>query len=237
MISQMDLVNGIMGLITKADEKLVANPRQINAIIDAADKILEEFKKPDTQAAPNIGLTAWLKTDDTGQSALWIARVLYSSERPDLNIPDHGNHHPQDPSDFGRCYRFLRAVPGSRDRMPLVAGTSEQWDALWSHWDELEKLYEQESPTGSCPVLFDRMKQLFKTKAELRAEYIKKHGRCCETCDNNPVNRGQRATCRYDTGPGMVGYKEGDPICKEDNGYPEYVVAKSIYSIDIPYCC
>jgi hypothetical protein len=162
MISQIELVTGIMGLLTKHDKKLQANPRQINSIVDAANKILEEFSKPDIQAEPCIGLSAWLKTDDTGLSALWMARVLYRSERPDLSIPDKGNHHPYDPDDFGRCYRFLRAVPGSKDKMFLVAGTSEEWSTLWGHWDELEKMYEEESPSGSCPKLRARMQELFK---------------------------------------------------------------------------
>jgi hypothetical protein len=76
-----------------------------------------------------------------------------------------------------------------------------------------------------------------KSKEELRKEYIDKHGKCCSTCDNEPTNRGMRATCHYDTGPIFVGFKEGDTICNEKNGYPEYQVATSIYSIDIPYCC
>jgi len=76
-----------------------------------------------------------------------------------------------------------------------------------------------------------------KTKDALRKEYIEKHGRCCETCNREPVNHGQRASCSYDTGPMHYGYKEGDIICNEENGYPEYRVATSIYSIDINYAC
>ena len=78
---------------------------------------------------------------------------------------------------------------------------------------------------------------LKESKEEQRKNYIEKHGIGCETCDRNPVNHGRRATRRFDTGPRYADYTEGDIICNEETGYPEYKVATSIYSIDIPYCC
>lgn len=64
-----------------------------------------------------------------------------------------------------------------------------------------------------------------KGKAQRRKEFIEKNGRGCDTCDREPTNHGQRDSCRLmDT-------------CNEDNGYPEYSVARKIYSIDIKYFC
>ena len=76
-----------------------------------------------------------------------------------------------------------------------------------------------------------------KDKDKRRRKYIEEHGRCCETCGNEPVNFGVRDSCTYDTGPMHRGYKEGDTICNEENGYPMYREATSIYSIDINYAC
>lgn len=77
-----------------------------------------------------------------------------------------------------------------------------------------------------------------KTKEELRKEFIEKHGIGCETCDLNPVNHGQRATCSFDRWPSDVGYSKDSVMCgREEVGYSMYRVATRIYSIDVPYCC
>lgn len=62
-------------------------------------------------------------------------------------------------------------------------------------------------------------------KDKRRKDFIAKHGRCCETCDRDPTNHGQRDSCTLDT------------ICTEENNYPNYREANQIYSIDIKYCC
>jgi hypothetical protein len=96
---------------------------------------------------------AWFDGPDTGMSSRTLALVLtkgYSGGQAS---------YPYDPDDFGRCYRFLKAFPHLRTdlrKMREVPG----WAGLIGAWDELEKLWEEESPTGKAPKLYERMKQL-----------------------------------------------------------------------------
>ena len=62
-------------------------------------------------------------------------------------------------------------------------------------------------------------------KNKQRKAFIKKYGRCCSTCDSDPVNHGQRDSCQL------------EPNCNEDNNYPYYREASRIYSIDVNYFC
>jgi hypothetical protein len=170
MISQLDLIQGIMGVLVYDDKDLKVNSRQMNAIIDAANNILAELNKPSVLATPLMGLEAWMFSDDTGASSLWMAYTFYHDRTIDLmSSPKFrhdqykGNQYPRDPDDFGRCYRFLRAIPtDDRKILSKMVDTSEEWALLVSHWDELEKLFEEESPSGSCPKLMARMNELYK---------------------------------------------------------------------------
>ncbi len=73
-------------------------------------------------------------------------------------------NYPHDPDDFGRCYRMLRAAPEFIPHVGTMAKSGKEWEALAKHWDELEKLYEQEYPTGKAPKLYARMKELLGEK-------------------------------------------------------------------------
>lgn len=69
---------------------------------------------------------------------------------------------PHDPSDFGRCYRLLKAFPRWRENLPLMAEVKPEWRKLIAAWSDLEKLYEEEIPdgTGAAPKLYAAMKAL-----------------------------------------------------------------------------
>jgi hypothetical protein len=75
-------------------------------------------------------------------------------------MPSYNMSAPRDPSDFGRCYRMLKLFPELRERLPEVASACPEWSGLVGAWAELEALWEQESPSGKCPALYDRMKAL-----------------------------------------------------------------------------
>lgn len=66
------------------------------------------------------------------------------------------------------------------------------------------------------------------TKEEARKKYILEHGRCCDTCNNEPTNHGQRDSCVHTW---------MKPKYSKKNDYVFYRKATKIYSIDIPYCC
>lgn len=97
----------------------------------------------------------WLLSGDTGISSECICGVMTNSKVRDCSPP-------QDPGDFGRCYRLLKHFPEWRPRMGEVAVKFPEWTALVREWDALTNLYELESKNknGMAPKLYDRMKVL-----------------------------------------------------------------------------
>jgi hypothetical protein len=83
-----------------------------------------------------MGLQAWLASDDTGQSSLYMASVLGGFRR------DYA--HPRDLDDFGRCSRLLDAVPEFRPRLSEMRDKSPEWAALVDSWEAIEKIIPAE---------------------------------------------------------------------------------------------
>jgi len=81
----------------------------------------------------------WLMSGDTGLSSMTIFAVMTAR-------PYYRACTPFDSSDFGRCYRLLARFPEWRDRLPEVAVAHRNWEGLVREWDELETLYESNSP-------------------------------------------------------------------------------------------
>ena len=154
-ISQMDLVTAIMTHLLKHEGIETLLSRQWNAVIQAANLIVESLQKPVVMSADNMGLKAWLESDDKGLSSKFMAYVL-------MNGPMAANEYPHDPSDFGRCYRFLKAVPEARERLDLLRRQSKEWDVMIQNWSRLEALWEEESTskTGMAPKLYAEMLSL-----------------------------------------------------------------------------
>lgn len=151
-ISQIELVASILKWLDRQGAKRLTH-RAINAVIEAATQITEQVNRPAVGASDGMGLAAWLASDDTGMSSERMAYLLSGG-------PECKKAYPYDPDDFGRCYRFLKAVPDARARLPLMAGDGPEWMAYVDHWDEMEKLYEEERPTGRAPKLYALMKRL-----------------------------------------------------------------------------
>ena len=125
MVSQIELIATITKFLDKQGVKTMV-PRQFNAIITAADSIIDEIEKPVVMASPGMGLNAWLNSDDTGISSKWMAAVLSGRTSP------YG--HPHDVDDFCRCMRLIEAVPEYANRLDELRGQSKEWDALLDRW-------------------------------------------------------------------------------------------------------
>ncbi len=100
----------------------------------------------------------WLASWDTGASSKTIYNFMMhggNGTRPRYEVAV-----PHDPADFGRCYRLLKAFPTWRARLDELAVALEAWRPLVDAWPELERLFEEESPSGTCPKLFERIKEL-----------------------------------------------------------------------------
>ena len=99
----------------------------------------------------------WLVSDDTGLSSKAIASVILTGRC----ATGRKYHHPLDPSDFGRCLRLMRELPyGTGGTVGVLAGHSKEWKAVIENWEELEKLYDEELPSGKGSKLYARMKEL-----------------------------------------------------------------------------
>jgi hypothetical protein len=168
-LSQISLIAAIMKFIDSTGLKLI-NQRQTNAIIEGANVIMDALGKPHVPATPGMGITAWGQCDDTGQSSRFMAGVLIRAAGSVAQLPFQElyrdgqpyNPHPHDPSDFGRCVQMLDAEPKLRGWITAMAshGTGDVWPKLVPVWSELEALYREEFPSGTCPKLYDRMKEI-----------------------------------------------------------------------------
>lgn len=151
-ISQCELIGAILKHLDKKEGVKEMLPREINAVISAADLIVDALAKPEGKSYPGMGLKEWMQSDDTGMSSVFMAATLSGFSRPYA--------HPHDPSDLGRCIRLLDAVPELRERLDKMKTTGKEWAALVDNWEELTELYHQEFPSGSAPKTYAFMQQL-----------------------------------------------------------------------------
>lgn len=158
MISQPELVGAILLHLDEQGVKEM-NTRQMNAVVAAANGIIAEFDREHVSAKPLMGLRAWLASDDTGLSSLFVAHVLAPLAGLGYVHCDRGEDrdHPRDPADFGRCVRLLEAVPELRPHLPRMAEHGPVWAAIAAEWDTLEGWYQEDLPTGRSDRLFDRL--------------------------------------------------------------------------------
>lgn len=97
----------------------------------------------------------WARGRDVGISSGTIYAATTGNP-----TPCHEHDVPHDPSDFGRCYRFLKLFLDLRPHLHKTVRLSKKWEPFVEHWDELTRLYELESPTGKAPKLYLRIKEL-----------------------------------------------------------------------------
>lgn len=167
MVSQIDLVGAISNELDRQGIKHV-NQRQFNAIIKAANLVLAEIAIPNTLSKPGMGLEEWLLSDDTGASSKYMACIL-------LGKGPHADHaYPYDSDDFGRCYRFLRAVPEARKNLDKLKECGPVWNIYIESWAELERLYELGLKDGArhkqLTELLTRLREKLAYESKLRTE-------------------------------------------------------------------
>jgi hypothetical protein len=148
--SQIELVSHIAGIFGARP----VEPRLLNAIVNAANSILAEFKREPVMATPGMGLQAWLQCDDRGLSSQFLAAVLHGFVREFA--------YPHDGADFGRCVRMLRAAPAGKKNWDRIKNLAQPWPTLAAHWEELERLFEEEA-NGTQPAgrFYGRLHELY----------------------------------------------------------------------------
>ena len=160
IINQLNLVTAILTEISRqCKARKVPDEAPVhlcNAVIEAANLIVAQAARKPIMAREDMGLENWLASDDTGMSSKAMAHHLLGAAcKEDIRLA-----HPHDPADFGRCHRFLQAVPEAVPLLPLMANVSPVWARLIAAWPELTALYLEELPFGKCPRLYETMKNL-----------------------------------------------------------------------------
>ncbi|MEY0266952.1 hypothetical protein [Morganella morganii] len=147
-IDQIALIAAINNEISAQHPGIPAEPRFFNAVINAANMICDEFKKPTIKASHNMGLRAWLSSHDTGMSSLYMASVLSGEEC------SSGFAFPWDPSDLGRCIRLIDAVPEMEGFISQMQSHGPEWEAVVANWDVWKEMYNK----GDGENLYQKMK-------------------------------------------------------------------------------
>ena len=155
-VSQIELITAIGKHLDRRHGIKHVIPRQFNAIIAAANLIVEEYAIGEKVVTPGMGFRAWLDSDMVGDASKFLAHAL------------HGRcgeyHYPDDPHSFGLCLGFFEACPEKRADLCKMQEAGWEWAQLVDHWDELEKLYREEQPTGKCPRTYERMREILQRK-------------------------------------------------------------------------
>lgn len=151
-INQTALVGAIMKELGRQHPGLPADNR-MSMVVEAANLICAEFEREPVASLPAVGFPAWLGSDDTGASSLFMASVLSHRQI-------HAEKaYPRDPDDLGRCIRLLRAVPEFADRLHLMSSQGPQWAAVVANWEQWTRMYNDENDDGS--ELYDAMQAAY----------------------------------------------------------------------------
>lgn len=135
-VSQIELISAICKHLDKQGVKTMV-PRQYNAVIAAADCIIEAIAREPVPATPGMGLHAWLACDEAGLSSQYMASILGGFEGR------REYAHPLDADDFSRCVKLLDAVPEYRKDLEKMRDKSDHWSQLLDRWDVAEKAYRE----------------------------------------------------------------------------------------------
>ena len=149
MITQVDLIT-LLATAIEADRKIGLTARELNTVIRAAADIVRELQQPERPITPGMGINAWLRSDHTGSSSLYMARVL-------AQVGAARYAYPHDPDDFRRCVGLLLACPELRQRLDSMAETGKEWAAILPHWPEWE-LWIADDSLGASEALYRRMR-------------------------------------------------------------------------------
>jgi hypothetical protein len=101
----------------------------------------------------------WIIGDCTGTSSKTIWAAMVGGVEGTHRLGGRFDI-PYDPSDFYRCRQLLQLIPEWRANLGKVAEIFPGWKPMVDVWGELEALYDEESPSGNCPRLYDRMREL-----------------------------------------------------------------------------
>lgn len=119
--------------------ELSATKQTINVVLGALDGFQKDHEHCKEGADPNPEVVTrdnWPRSRDTGVSSWTIYSVMRGMDSPHARYSP-----PQDPADFGRCYRLLNLFPEWRERLKEVAAKFPEWRKLVRKWSALEETF------------------------------------------------------------------------------------------------
>ncbi|SCU75589.1 conserved hypothetical protein [Cupriavidus necator] len=120
---------------------------------------LEEIKAAALSPDAMRRLGNWILHGDTGVSSETMAAIALGADV--MKGTGWGPDAPRDPSDFGRCYHLVQAVPEIRATFPRIACLVPAFAGILANWDELAGIYEHAlRRSGPERHLYERIKQL-----------------------------------------------------------------------------
>lgn len=83
----------------------------------------------------------WLFNGETGISSKAMAATALG-----VHIEDAWDREPpQDPDDFNRCLKLVRAAPEVRESFDKIAALSPAWAAIVANWEKIESRFLDEA--------------------------------------------------------------------------------------------
>ncbi|HEJ7283080.1 TPA: hypothetical protein SMF87_004532 [Serratia marcescens] len=161
---QIQLVAAITQELSRQHPGLPADHR-MNAVIQAANRIIAEYERQPVMATDRMGLRAWLDSDDIGSSSIFMAFTLATHEQRQRHFRGRGkpsNNYPRDPDDLGRCIRLIDAVPEFGGRIPEMADKGAHWMAVTTNWDRWCTLHARQN----YALLHSEMREAFAKAGE-----------------------------------------------------------------------
>ena len=149
--TQIGIVCAILEYLAKTDDCARPNARQSNAVIAAANDIMDQLRWADVPATAGMGFAAWWESDDTGASSKYLGTALDYADRGREYHAGRAVNYPHDPQDFGRCVKMLDACPGFRELLPAAMADPKHgpaWNGLAARWAELEAMYAAGLPSS-----------------------------------------------------------------------------------------
>jgi hypothetical protein len=98
----------------------------------------------------------WIADRDTGVSSETMLAIAMGAKKSKVSRFDA----PHDPSDFGRCYRLVKAVPEIRTEFGRIGRIVPTFKLILENWDELCPIFERDQSVGTSPDLYRRIKEL-----------------------------------------------------------------------------
>lgn len=107
--------------------------------------------------------TWWEERGDVGVSSQTIASAFLG-----VRLKAFDADRPYDPEDYCRCRALFKLIPEWRKDLDVVTKAYPWLAPFMERWDEMDRLYEEEAPSGMCPKLYDLMQEIGNESGRLR---------------------------------------------------------------------